>query len=37
MADINFVSLYTISLTTHLQENHDGNSSGRKKIGESIG
>jgi hypothetical protein len=37
MADINFVSLHTISLTTHLQENHDGNSSGRKKFGESIG
>ena len=37
MADINLVSLYTISLTTHLQENHDGNPSGRKKFGENTG
>jgi hypothetical protein len=37
MADISVVTLYTFSLTTHLQENHDGNSSGRKKIGENIG
>jgi hypothetical protein len=37
MTDINFVSLCTISLTTHLQENHDGNSSGRKKFAKNTG
>jgi hypothetical protein len=32
-ADINLVSAYILSLTTYLREKHDGNSSGRKKIG----
>jgi hypothetical protein len=32
-ADINLVSVFNFPLSTHLQESHDRNTSGRKKIG----